>query len=620
MTSPWLRISSGKTYLYGVFLINLVLTLEVAHVFNTPGYAPSAGLLFLFPGTVAVNLAVTAFLLTLRPALESAAWLDLVRAADWAVSLMPFLLLRVFRVWSPDRRQHLVGLVYIVFVFGKLAVSLVSVWLERNQSAFFLRRAIFSCSLIIYAAITPWVAVACWPDADEPHYLLLTHSLVKDHDFDLANNYSNSDYKAFYPSDLPYPHAIPNRRGELVPIHDIGISMLLVPGYALGGRTGAMLEESFIGAALAVGLFQMALALGSSVQGALLCWALFSFVSPLVVYASQIYPECTGAALTIWGLIAFAHFLNTQRISALVLAGVCFSPLLWLSVRYVFILGPICAVIGLYLLAYVRPLHKAFGAVSAVAVPIAISLLIFSVFDHRWYGTWLPNAGYVLYVPTMGKSLFDAAHVPAGMLGLIFDRAFGLLPTAPIYVIALAGVWKALRRFSVLVLTLLVPLLALFCFAAINRYWYGGWAPPPRYIFVAVALLVPFAGLVLTDLKSKVIVTVLAAWSCAVAIAYSAFPLTRYTYWDVNPGALSQFMSRKLGFNFGYAFPSFIRAGLRDYTGAAWWACTAVFCIWWLLSRDPESQVTVSASNDRDNGELSHTVGRIGHVESSRKA
>jgi hypothetical protein len=574
-----------RTYLFGALLINVGLALEAAHVFHTPGYAAAANVLFLFPWTIAINLAVAAFLMMTRAGAPPMASFSGIRFADWFASIAPLLLVRALRVWPPDRRQHLVGLAYIIFVFAKLAISVLAIGRSRSQNAAFLRRAIFACSLVFYVAVTPWVAVACWPDADEPHYLLLTHSIVHDHDFDLANNYDHKDYRFFYPPDLPDRHAFPNKRGEQVPIHDVGISILLAPGYALGGRTGAMLEENVVAAALAVGLFQMALALGSSSGGALLCWALFSFVSPIVVYASQIYPEVTGAALTLWGLIAFAHFLSTRRISALVLTGIMLSPLLWLSVRYVFILGPICAVIAIYLLFHVRPTSDALKSVLAVALPIAISLVVFGAFDHRWYGTWLPNAGYVLYVPTMGTSLFSAAHFQAGMFGLIFDRAFGLLPTAPIYIVAFAGIWRALRRQTVLALSMLLPVLAYFFFAAANRYWYGGWAPPTRYVVVAVSLLAPFAGPVFTELRSKVVATVLAAWSYLIAVAYSAFPLTRYTYWDVNPGALSQFLSRTLRFNFGFAFPSFIRAGWRDYLGAAWWACVAAFCIWALLSR-----------------------------------
>lgn len=157
------KLFTEGTYLFGALLITLVLALEVAHVFQTPGYAFAANLLFLFPWTIAVNLAMTAFLMMMRAGTASMASFGVIWFTDWVASIAPLLLLRALRVWPADRRQLVVGMAYITFVFAKLAVSAVSVWYSRSQNEAFLRRAIFLCSLVFYAAVTPWVGAACGP-------------------------------------------------------------------------------------------------------------------------------------------------------------------------------------------------------------------------------------------------------------------------------------------------------------------------------------------------------------------------------------------------------------------------------------------------------------------------
>ena len=108
---------------------------------------------------------------------------------------------------------------------------------------------------------------------------------MADHDFDLANNYRQRDYKSFYPAE-PHTadhHTLRNDRGQEFPVHDVGISVLLAPAYALAGRLGAMIEMNVFSSFLALGIFVLALTLGATQHAALTCCFLFAFTSPLVV-------------------------------------------------------------------------------------------------------------------------------------------------------------------------------------------------------------------------------------------------------------------------------------------------------------------------------------------------
>lgn len=58
---------------------------------------------------------------------------------------------------------------------------------------------------------------------DEPHYLMITHSIVVDGDMNVANNYASNDGRLFGHDGLEMGlHAVPAKRGEIRPIHNVG--------------------------------------------------------------------------------------------------------------------------------------------------------------------------------------------------------------------------------------------------------------------------------------------------------------------------------------------------------------------------------------------------------------
>jgi hypothetical protein len=568
--------------------IGVLLGLAAAHVYETKGYLQTGLLRNLLLWALATNIICAALILFRSLRSEWVRNHATIFALDVFVSVLPFVLIRCLRIPSPDRRVQLVGFVYAVFVFGKTLLLAWYLLSTKNIAGggYRLGKWIFTVSLVLYSAISPWAAIAAWPTADEPAYLLLTHSLVADRDFDLANNYREHDYRLFYPAEPQTSdhHTLRNERGQEFPVHDIGISVLLVPGYRLAGRLGAMLEMNVFSAFLALGIYLLALNLGATQHAASTCWFLFAFTSPLVVYSSQIYPEAVGGACALLAVIAFDHFRRTSGQIFILVASSLLALLPWLSVRYWMILAPMLFVFTLYILAqWPSGARTAWYPVAAMVLPIAISLGAFCWFDMRHYGAPIPNAGYVLLVRAWQKhhlTLF-VSNPADGLLGLFFDRAFGLLATAPIYILSITALLMT-RKISWTISAILVPSIAYIVFSGFNRYWYGGWAPPSRYIFVSLALLAPLASLVLSRRRFSALVWVLGAWSFLVSIAFTAFPLTRYSYWDARSMSLARFIQKTLGFDFGVMFPSFIRPQMSDYALAAVWMGVVAGCIWLL--------------------------------------
>jgi hypothetical protein len=135
-------------------------------------------------------------------------------------------------------------------------------------------------------------------------------------------------------------------------------------------------------------------------------------------------------------------------------------------------------------LALVAVLHlprRSLAAFSAVAMAMAAG---YAGFGHAVFGTWSPLARY--------GGLPDDATTGSplrAVLGLLFDRSFGLLPYAPVFLLALAAFasrawWKSRDAVSqaLVGLAVVAPVLTW-------RMWWGGQCPPARFLVPLVPLL-----------------------------------------------------------------------------------------------------------------------------------
>jgi hypothetical protein len=562
---------SNKLIFYIIFVLSTNLLL---YILRSRNYSVPASML-------GMNLASATLIIAFS---WLSAWVRRLRwvfVLDSLTSLFPFVL--VFCL-PADTRMHRFGIFLAFFAFAK---ALLLVWysLANTETASWTsaRVWVFATSLMLYVGITPWVALAAWPTGDEPHYLLLTHSLLMDHDFDMANNYQRGDYGSFYHGDLNH-HTVRIGVGRELPRHDIGLSVLLIPGYALAGRLGAMVELDIVAALLALGICELAIGLGASRRGALCSWALFAFTCPLVVYSSQIYPEIIGAAGAVWATIAFARFVQTRQCFLLVLAGSLLAVLPWFSVRFWMIVGPMLSVIVLYVLAQWRKRSELsyLKASAGLILPTLFSLCLFAVFDMWHYNTPMPNAGYVLYVSSgqlRGAETMFTHRPDIGLLGLLFDRSSGLLALAPIYLIALAGMRSLLKTRAWEGAAIIATSGVYVGFMSYSSFWwFGGWSPAGRFVLPAAALWAAVASLVILNRGLRWITVVLSAWTFLVAVQYTALPLMRYP--NGISGVFATISSRHLGFDLAAAFPSLKRASFLDGALAGLWMVITLCCVW----------------------------------------
>jgi hypothetical protein len=154
---------------------------------------------------------------------------------------------------------------------------------------------------------------------------------------------------------------------------------------------------------------------------------------------------------------------------------------------------PATAILCLYALACVRPWNRLASFAGGALVPT----LAVMHFHQSCYGSpFRPGHRFLendQFRDAMHEGFYGAAEVhwdAAG--GLLFDPAYGLLTTTPIFFLALLGVPRLLanrreRLDTIVALLVCASTYVLICFM---NNWRGGWTVGARYL----ALALPFAG------------------------------------------------------------------------------------------------------------------------------
>ena len=205
--------------------------------------------------------------------------------------------------------------------------------------------------------------------------------------------------------------------------------------------------------------------------------------------------------------------------------------------------------------------ERALLAAPLVAVVIGSSLL-----DLVVYGVALPHAGFLLFFTARGDTNVAtyAATTPFGAIGLFVDRAFGLLPAAPIALLAFVGAGIALRRRAALAF---LPLAYLALASALD--WTGGVSPQARYLAALVPMLVVFLALAFGMRAVRLAAIPLVLWTAAMSLVYAAVPGIRYDVFGAPPFADRTF-DKAVGVHLSGVFPLLGTEGATGVLLAAW--------------------------------------------------
>ena len=384
--------------------------------------------------------------------------------------------------------------------------------LPRAAALFVLLSVIFAFSVDIRA--TRGASIT----ADEPFYLLTTRSLLSDRDLDLRNQYGQGAYVEFFdhPDGL-WRQSVPAGDGRLLSPHNPGLSVLIMPGYALGGLAGVQVQLMLIAAAT----FALAYVLAGRLTGrGGLSWlaALSVGVGAVAfIHSTEIYPEFPAALVLVLCLLLLAA---RPRPGAWEAAGVAalLSAMCWLGIKY----APLALLVAAWLLM------RADGRGRAVLLVLGVgSAAAYAWFHVETFGGLTPYSVNLVHAGQSTAQLLGS-HIGVGDPGVLTDRAyrvwglfvderFGIGRWAPVLLLAVPGLVLLERGGQVqrLVLALIIVQILIASFVAITIM--GWWFPGRTLVTVLPLMIIPVtlaAGA--ASPRARAVMAVLALYGAAV--------------------------------------------------------------------------------------------------------
>lgn len=414
---------------------------------------------------------------------------------------------------------------------------------------------------------------------DEPFYLMTTRSLLDDGNLDLRAQYVDRSYEAFFdhPDGL-WTQSVPLEDGRLLSPHNVGLSVLLMPGLQFGGLVGTQLQLLLIAAATWVLSYLLLLQL--TPVRPLLGWLVTAGVglsASAFIYSTEIYPELPAALVLVGALLWTTRERPLDVPSALGVA-VLLSTLPWLGAKYV----PLAAVVGLYALWHAEPRARLLLVGAS-----ALSGLAYVWFHLATFESLTPYHVNLVYAGGSTPQIVEQ-HVELGdrvyrLWGLLIDRRFGVGRWAPLLLVAVPGLVLLARgdRRLRLVGALVVIQVLIATFVAITMM--GWWFPGRTLMTIFPLLPIPIALLASRlNTLGRGLLAALGGYSLAVTVALAEAGRSREVVIAVDPFEMQAVVFRTLS----GLFPQYTSWGGETWALTALWLGGAgLAAAGWLWSR-----------------------------------
>jgi hypothetical protein len=476
---------------------------------------------------ILIALAIAAvFAAQLAKLRRDESWPLLVTGLLW-LPFVPGSVPAAFLIWQGPV-EGVVWLIAIAGVMATRAPKVLPILVNPDRAPWIAGTIVALGALAVFSGIRGVI-----PGGDEPHYLAATQSILRDFDLRVANNYANGDYLDYFPGRLE-PHFLKrSTSGEIYSIHAPGVSVVVLPAFAIAGYGGAVLTIIAIAAVTAAITWRIAWRVSGSSTGAWAGVAAVFATSPYLFHAFTIYPEIIGSlcvACGVWLLIDLADLSpaasakgDARGVSqiSLIATGAALALLPWLHSRF----AVIAAALGLAIVLRLAARASAATCIAAfLSVPIAAGIAWFGFFWVIW-GSPSPIAPYGADTST------SSSYIMRGVIGLLVDQQFGLLTTAPIYLVAIAGMAILARQRPRLAVELLLVVVPYTIAVASYAMWWAGAAAPARFLVAILPLAALPIALVFSRTKGTPVLTALLLVVSVALIAPRAFVESgRFTY------------------------------------------------------------------------------------------
>lgn len=325
---------------------------------------------------------------------------------------------------------------------------------------------------------------------DEPHYLMISDSLLRDCDLDVTNNYASEEAQyLYYRGPMGSDGHVLHRNGKAYSVHGLGVPLAIALPTLISGRYArhaARVGLAVINAAIAPLLFLTFCGLRSGTFTAFFLTLAITFAMPFITGANQIFPDMLAgtAALACVTLIQTAHTQDNDRDLRPVVFILVASVLPFLHIKYS--AAPVLlGFFGLFLFPQLRG-PRSWVTWTYIAIPCVLGG-IFLTLNQTLYGSILgPYAE--LDSGNLSVKISFRKNV-AVLLALLFDQAHGMMVQQPLFWLSFFGLgFLATTNFSLALL--LVGLIAsLIVPNALHPVWFGGWSFVGRFAWPSAPLL-----------------------------------------------------------------------------------------------------------------------------------
>lgn len=426
-------------------------------------------------------------------------------------------------------------------------------------------RAIFIALVAVYLVTGTWALYRTAPSGDQVFYFMAADAIVRGEGFDITQRWLELPAASYQPghavalADLERQTAPSLSRAGRYPLHDLGLSLLIALPLALGGRTLVLVTICVAMAAALALSARVAIGFGAEPRRAHIAALLSGLAVPALTYSGQVFPDAV-APLAVTTALGGLVGVTSPGWAAMAVAAL---PVLHL--RY----WPL----ALVLLAAQALVLREPRRIARFAAPLALFVAGAALLNLAVYGLPIPHASFILFFTEEGHQL--GTYRPdqgIGLAGLLVDRAFGLLPAAPLAALVFAGAGLAVRiPRARLLLALAAPYLVL----ASLLDWTGGWSPQARYLAPLIPVFVALTALALSLRWAALLALPLGLWTAAQSSIYSLAPWLRNDTYGLPP--LADGAWRRIGQTPSAVFPLFGTEGATLILAAGW--CVALIAL-----------------------------------------
>jgi len=431
---------------------------------------------------------------------------------------------------------------------------------------------------------------------DEPHYLAVAQSVVKDFDLNVFNQYFRGEYREFAEVEkLPAHGAFGRGYKKMYSTHLPGVSVIVAPLLLL--KVPLPLLYFFVraylglfGALLAVLVYLFSLRLWADENLSLSITCALMLTAPVFFLSIHLFPEIQALLLVLAALYLLL-FPGQRILLKTFAAGFCLGALVFWGLKYMIFTYLFMAGFALYF-----AWKRAWKRMLVLAIwPLVFSVLFF-YYLYFAYGTFSPMAVYTgMMSESQAKAYYaGAGAIPLGnrvetLLGYFFDQRDGLLPYSPFYFFAFPGLILALRRFKIY-----WPYLAISAVGGIYILYHAystvraGYCPQGRYLVPVMWMLALFWVIYLREGKNgaaKKLSSLLLVYSLLVTVyqVFSPFTLYQPATHDslIRPALMFQQWGNPY-FNPAHWLPSFakVEGNFRYLPNLVWLVFLPVLFFW----------------------------------------